>query len=828
MNAYYKFEYMNKIINFKSISLLIFTIISSVVFQIEAKIAGDWEYDDNTIIKYLGNARSVTVPSLIDGEAVTILGEYAFASAPDVADVTISEGIEELADDCLSGIRDLQSLTLPSTVKRVYAVYGGLPIPVINSPSLTAWLSIDVKGRMAYMTDLYIGGQLFTTFIADEDTARSLKSRAFYGVSSLKTAILDGVNEIPEFAFSSSGLEGVGFGEDVRSIGRRAFAFCNLQEILLPASLIEVGTEAFLGNTNVRRIVLGEGLKTIGAGAFYDTEFYGSIFSDAVNPPSATDAFDNGTLAVATLYVPFQSMADYRSFWKFTNIYAQVDDSEWEFSDGIITAYKGSDNVVQIPEFIGSYEVTGIGKGAFRDNTLISSVSIPNCAGYIEAEAFKGCTSLSEISLGSGISIIGKSAFEGCVMLKKVVLPSKLYEIGANAFASSGLKTLYLSSPTLTIGDDAFIDCNIENVHCSTCDDWLNIYFSTLASNPIHADGRLLINGSDLKSLSTANAQYVRQYAFYGLHSLTSVNLPKVVSIDRYAFQGCDNLKDLRLGDELSTIWHWAFSGCPIEGDLSFGESLRLIGTYAFSNKEGAPGLTTVTLGSNVNTIWIGAFAGHDNISKITCNAVIPPHLAQPLRLYDDIMIFSDMVKQNAPLYVPSGTASEYELAWSFPGDHIHEVADGGVLNVKLPDGARMSLISPAYGTRLHLAPMEPGWKLSAVYLNDEDIYGYFGYVTENGYWIIRDLPEGEWDLTVVLEKELDTATPEVTDESNPIKISVYGGNVTISGANPDSEVRVYDTAGNLLIRTTSHSFQLDRKGIMILTVGRHTYKFLN
>lgn len=826
MNAYYKFEYMNKIINFKSISLLIFTIISSVVFQIEAKIAGDWEYDDNTIIKYLGNAGSVTVPSLIDGETVTILGEYAFASAPDVADVTISEGIEELADDCLSGIRDLQSLTLPSTVKRVYAVYGGLPIPVIHSPSLAAWLSIDVKGRMAYMTDLYIGGRLFTTFIADEDPSCTLKPRAFYGVSSLNTAILDGVSEIPESAFSSSGLEGVGFGEDVSSIGRRAFAFCNLHEIVLPASVMEIGSEAFIGNTTVGRIVLGEGLRTIGEGAFYDTEFYGSVFSDAVIPPLAADAFDNSTLAAATLYVPSQSIADYASLWKFTNIYPQVNGEEWEFSDGVITAYNGNDNVVVVPEFIGSKEVTGIGKGAFCNNTQITSVHLPYTAGFIEAEAFKGCSSLSEVSLGSGISIIGRSAFEDCVMLRKLVLPGKLYEIGAKAFASSGLKTLWLSSATLTVGDDAFVNCNIENVHCTSSDDWLNIYFSTLTSNPIHAGGRLLINGSDLTSLSTANSQYVRQYAFHGLHSLTAVNLPSVVSIDRYAFQGCDNLKELHLGNDLTTIGHWAFDGCPIEGDLSFGESLRSIGAFAFSNKEGAYGLTEIKLDSNVNTIWEGAFAGHDNINKITCNAIVPPALIQIYKIYDRVMIFSDQVKQNASLYVPAGTADEYEMAWAFTRNHIHEVADGGILNVKLPDGATMSLISPANGTRLYLAPSDPGWKLSAVYLNDEDIYGY--EVSDNGYWIIRNFPEGVWELTVVLEKELDSAVPSLTDADEQIKISVYGGNVSISGADPDCEVCVYDIAGNLLIRTTSHSFRLNRKGIMILSVGRHTYKFLN
>lgn len=826
MNVYYKFEYMNKIINFKSISLLIFTIISSVVFQIEAKIAGDWEYDDNTIIKYLGNARSVTVPSLIDGEAVTILGEYAFASTPDVADVTISEGIEELADDCLSGIRDLQSLTLPSTVKRVYAVYGGLPIPVIHSPSLAAWLNIDVNGRMAYMTDLYIGGQLFTTFIADENTAHSLKSRAFYGVSSLKTAIFDGVSEIPEFAFSSSGLEGIGFGENVRSIGRRAFAFCNLHEIVLPASLMEVGAEAFLGNTNVGRIVLGEGVRTIGEGAFYDTEFYGSVFSDAVIPPLAADAFDNSTLAAATLYVPSQSIADYASLWKFTNIYPQVNGEEWEFSDGVITAYNGNDNVVDVPEFIGSKEVTGIGKGAFSNNTQITSVHLPYTAGFIDAEAFKGCVSLSEVSLGSGISIIGRSAFEDCVMLRKLVLPGKLYEIGAKAFASSGLKTLWMSSATLTVGDDAFVDCNIENVHCTSSDDWLNIYFSTLTSNPIHAGGRLLINGSDLTSLSTANSQYVRQYAFHGLHSLTAVNLPSVVSIDRYAFQGCDNLKELHLGNDLTTIGHWAFDGCPIEGVLSFGESLKSIGAFAFSNKEGAYGLTEIKLDSNVNTIWEEAFTGHDNINKITCNAVVPPDLKQIYKLYERVMIFSDQVKQNASLYVPAGTADEYEMAWAFTRNHIHEVADGGILNVKLPDGATMSLISPANGTRLHLAPSDPGWKLSAVYLNDEDIYGY--EVSDNGYWIIRNFPKGVWELTVVLEKELDSAVPSLSDAADMIKISVYEGNVSISGAEPNCEVCVYDTAGNLLIRTASHSFRLNRKGIMILSVGGHTYKFLN
>ena len=102
-----------------------------------------------------------------------------------------------------------------------------------------------------------------------------------------------------------------------------------------------------------------------------------------------------------------------------------------------------------------------IGTAAFKDNTTITSVVVPENVTMIGSQAFKGCTSLATVEL-SNVQVISTSAFEGCTSLDDVVIPPTVTEIGAYAFYGCTSLTHVLCRPYYapTLGTDAFTKCN--------------------------------------------------------------------------------------------------------------------------------------------------------------------------------------------------------------------------------------------------------------------------------------------------------------------------------------------------------------------------------
>ena len=66
--------------------------------------------------------------------------------------------------------------------------------------------------------------------------------------------------------------------------------------------------------------------------------------------------------------------------------------------DGILLAYKGSGNVVSVPE-----GVKRIGAEAFKDHTEINKVVLPNSVEVVGEAAFAGCSALTETEGGAGL-----------------------------------------------------------------------------------------------------------------------------------------------------------------------------------------------------------------------------------------------------------------------------------------------------------------------------------------------------------------------------------------------------------------------------------------
>lgn len=106
---------------------------------------------------------------------------------------------------------------------------------------------------------------------------------------------------------------------------------------------------------------------------------------------------------------------------------------------------------IVIPESVAyknkTLNVTGIKANAFKGNTKISEISLPNTITSIGANAFMNDSSLVTINTPHSLSSIGSYAFAGCSSLTAFFIPEGIEEINDGTFKEcKSLKNIELHS----------------------------------------------------------------------------------------------------------------------------------------------------------------------------------------------------------------------------------------------------------------------------------------------------------------------------------------------------------------------------------------------
>ncbi len=193
--------------------------------------------------------------------------------------------------------------------------------------------------------------------------------------------------------------------------------------------------------------------------------------------------------------------------------------------------------------------VTSIGGNAFYGCSSMTSVAIPNSVTSIGDYAFYGCSSLTSITIPDFVISIGNGTFYGCSALTSIEIPNAVTSIGNHAFyGCSSLTSVTIPSSVISIGNGAFLDCsNLTDIqvesnnskYCSLDGVLFNSDKSVLVEFPTGRAGEYQIPSS---------VTSIRDYAFYGCSSMTSVAIPSsVTSIGSSAFHMCENLKSIYL-----------------------------------------------------------------------------------------------------------------------------------------------------------------------------------------------------------------------------------------------------------------------------------------
>lgn len=132
-------------------------------------------------------------------------------------------------------------------------------------------------------------------------------------------------------------------------------------------------------------------------------------------------------------------------------------DGEFEYAenltDGEVTSYsiKGIGSVTNtdlvFPETYNGKPVTMINGSAFKDNTTITSIVIPDSYTSLAMDTFRGCTALESAVIGKGATTIGERLFYQAG-LKSIKFNGTITKIGSYAFHSCDLVLIDFSNAT--------------------------------------------------------------------------------------------------------------------------------------------------------------------------------------------------------------------------------------------------------------------------------------------------------------------------------------------------------------------------------------------
>ena len=211
-------------------------------------------------------------------------------------------------------------------------------------------------------------------------------------------------------------------GTPVTTIGNAAFRDSSVTSVTIPASVTEIGANAFAGCTNLTSVT------------------YGGDWSN-LTIQSGNPAVEDAAKDAAN-----EQLFDFEFILNNTAV--------------VVISYKGTAADVTIPSRYKGKPVTVIDPVAFYNNSAVTSVTIPDSVTAIPDYAFGFCSQLTNISIPNSVTFIGFSAFNSCTSLKSITLPSSLSTIQSYAFYNCGnLETIRIPVSVTSIGNYAFDVC---------------------------------------------------------------------------------------------------------------------------------------------------------------------------------------------------------------------------------------------------------------------------------------------------------------------------------------------------------------------------------
>ena len=557
--------------------------------------------DGVSIIKYgFFNGITTITEIFVPGSVKEIEGD-AFYDCEGLEIIRLQEGVEIIGGRCFSGCVNLKEFHMPKSIKQIgwATYYNADEFDVYYYGDINSWLQIvfeeDRANPAAYAKNFYFNGSKLTELIIPEGTT-TINSYAFNGFTDVTKIVLPA--SITQTGYGSFRFveADVYYGGTLEQWMNIDFGYTNYASVTLrryDGNPIYYGKKLYINNELVTNVTVPESITYVKGGVFCGYEYLQSItfhnnierigdsaffecngLTNIVIPDSVVSIYANAftecanieTITIGSGLKTLQSGTNgSKPFYGLPKLNKFIVSSENQYfseQDGILYN-KDKTEIIQVP-----YGVT--------------SVIIPTSITHIPDSCFASCRYLKTVSIPTSVKTIGNSAFSGCISLTTLVIPDSVTSIGDDLVSSCfNLVTMTIGRNVTSIGSEAF---SSDAFIFSNCFSITEVYNKSSLNITAANFGNRVDNIYTPSSGSSKIIIDENGYVFYRYSS-------------SYALVGYfGNDTDLVLPDYVNN-------------------STYHIASHAFYSN---PYITGITIPSTVTGIYNEAFAGCENLVKIT------------------------------------------------------------------------------------------------------------------------------------------------------------------------------------------------------------------
>ncbi|RIH64435.1 T9SS C-terminal target domain-containing protein [Mariniphaga sediminis] len=605
------------------------------------------------------NGQAITITSIADNvfsnknlisltlaNSLISIGENAFANNYLVS-VTLSEALRHIGKSAFYGNSNLTSINLPKHT---------------STPGFEGWIDgfgdkmqPDENGNYILSNTFRAYAAILPYTLTDDDVevvnGHIVSCKTLKGTKITIPQILDGqtVTDINGYQFARRMLVSVNLPNSIINIGSNAFLGNSLTSITLPEGVLRIGAYAFAFN-NLTSVTLGETIISIGENAFAKNNDLLSInLPKHESTPGFEGWIDSNRQQVAKTEDGNYPISNFDISYTAIVPYTLTSDDVTLDNEGCIISCKPlTGTKLYIPKTLNKngteITITGIGLTVFSSRGLME-ITLPNSVTSISESSFFN-NSLTNLILPEGLISIGESAFSGN-KLTEVTFPNSLTSIGKRAFYNNNLTSVKLSESLTFIDEYAFYnnpfasmnlpkhaatpgftgwvdgmeqpvpltDNNYTvNIFSTSYTAQINSNFYTLTAADITVDENGVITSCNITDFNT------KDYAFGNIVIPQTINKEGVdiaiTGINDAVFM-LRSMASVVVPEGVKSIGDKAFYSCHLTS-VTLPEGLQSIGSWAFGYND----LTSVTLPNGLLNICDYAFT-YNKLTSVTLSGTL-------------------------------------------------------------------------------------------------------------------------------------------------------------------------------------------------------------